>query len=105
MDRRGFGRLGAWWGSDLYGLEPDLVSTAKGLTSGYVPMSACLISDRVWTVLREGSSQYGPFAHGDQGVGHAGNLQAQGAYENRQDCVCNNSTEAASDQDFSLSTG
>jgi L-2,4-diaminobutyrate transaminase len=66
----GFGRLGRWWGSDHYGLEPDLVSTAKGLTSGYVPMSACLISERVWTVLREGSSQYGPFAHGYTYSGH-----------------------------------
>ncbi len=66
----GFGRLGEWWGSDFYGLEPDLMSTAKGLTSGYVPMSACLISDRVWEVLRQGSSQYGPFAHGYTYSGH-----------------------------------
>ena len=66
----GFGRLGRWWGSELYGLEPDLMSTAKGLTSGYVPMSASLISDRIWTVLREGSSQYGPFAHGYTYSGH-----------------------------------
>lgn len=66
----GFGRLGEWWGSHVYGLEPDLVSTAKGLTSGYVPMSACLISDGVWQTLREGSSQYGPFAHGYTYSGH-----------------------------------
>jgi len=66
----GFGRLGEWWGSDFYGLEPDLMSTAKGLTSGYVPMSACLISDGVWEILREGSSQFGPFAHGYTYSGH-----------------------------------
>jgi L-2,4-diaminobutyrate transaminase len=66
----GFGRLGEWWGSDVYGLEPDLVSTAKGLTSGYIPMSACLISENVWEVLREGSSHYGPFAHGYTYSGH-----------------------------------
>ena len=66
----GFGRLGAWWGSHVYGLEPDLVSTAKGLTSAYIPMSACLISERVWSVLREGSSQYGLFAHGYTYSGH-----------------------------------
>ncbi len=66
----GFGRLGAWWGSDVYGLAPDLVSTAKGLTSGYVPMSAALISERVWEVLREGSARYGPFAHGYTYSGH-----------------------------------
>jgi L-2,4-diaminobutyrate transaminase len=66
----GFGRLGEWWGSHHYGLEPDLVSSAKGLTSGYVPMSACLISDRVWSVLRDGSGEYGPFAHGYTYSGH-----------------------------------
>jgi L-2,4-diaminobutyrate transaminase len=66
----GFGRLGAWWGSNVYGLEPDLVSAAKGLTSGYVPMSACIISEKVWEVLRQGSSQYGPFAHGYTYSGH-----------------------------------
>ncbi len=66
----GFGRLGRWWGSDYYGLEPDLVSTAKGLTSGYVPMSACLISSKVWEVLRQGSAEYGPFAHGYTYSGH-----------------------------------
>ena len=66
----GFGRLGEWWGSDFYGLEPDLMSTAKGLTSGYVPMSACLISEGVWEILREGSSQFGPFAHGYTYSGH-----------------------------------
>jgi len=66
----GFGRLGEWWGSHFYGLEPDLMSVAKGLTSGYVPMSASLISDRVWEVLREGSSRYGPFAHGYTYSGH-----------------------------------
>ncbi len=66
----GFGRLGAWWGSDVYGLAPDLVSTAKGLTSGYVPMSAALVSDRIWQVLRAGSARYGPFAHGYTYSGH-----------------------------------
>ena len=66
----GFGRLGEWWGSQVYDLQPDLVSTAKGLTSGYVPMSACLISDRVWSALRDGSAEYGPFAHGYTYSGH-----------------------------------
>jgi len=66
----GFGRLGEWWGSQRYGLEPDLVSSAKGLTSGYVPMSASMISERVWNVLRDGSAQYGPFAHGYTYSGH-----------------------------------
>lgn len=44
----GSGRTGAWFASDLLGLEPDLVLTAKGLTSGYAPMGAVLASEKVW---------------------------------------------------------
>ena len=39
----GFGRLGAWWGSERYGITPDLVTFAKGLTSGYVPLGGVLV--------------------------------------------------------------
>jgi len=60
----GFGRLGEWFGSTYYGIEPDLMTMAKGLTSGYVPMSACGISEDIWAVLNEHSSETGPFAHG-----------------------------------------
>jgi L-2,4-diaminobutyrate transaminase len=60
----GFGRLGQWFGSDVFGLQPDLMTVAKGLTSGYVPLSACLVSERVWRVLVEGSAESGPFGHG-----------------------------------------
>ena len=58
-----FGRLGHWFGSDLFGMKPDLITVAKGLTSGYFPLSGCIVSDRVWRVLVEGSSG-SPFAHG-----------------------------------------
>jgi putrescine---pyruvate transaminase len=44
----GFGRTGAWFASELLGLEPDLLLCAKGLTSGYAPMGAVLASERVW---------------------------------------------------------
>ena len=60
----GFGRLGRWFGVDEYGIEPDLVTIAKGITSGYVPLSACLVSERVWDVLVAGGAKLGPFAHG-----------------------------------------
>ena len=50
-----FGRLGQWFGSDVFGIEPDLITVAKGLTSGYFPLSGCIVSDRVWRVLVEGS--------------------------------------------------
>jgi L-2,4-diaminobutyrate transaminase len=66
----GFGRLGRWFGSQRFGIEPDLVTIAKGLTSGYVPMSACLISEKVYSVLRDASPEVGPFTHGYTYSGH-----------------------------------
>ncbi len=58
----GFGRLGEWFGSQRFAIEPDLVTVAKGLTSGYVPMSAAVVSRRVWDVLARESK--GVFGHG-----------------------------------------
>ncbi len=66
----GFGRLGRWFGSQRFAIAPDLVTIAKGLTSGYVPMSACLISEQVFDVLRAASAEVGPFAHGYTYSGH-----------------------------------
>ncbi len=66
----GFGRLGEMFGSEVYEIEPDLVSVAKGLTSGYLPMSACLVSEGIFDVLRRGSDETGPFAHGFTYSGH-----------------------------------
>jgi L-2,4-diaminobutyrate transaminase len=60
----GFGRLGHWFGTEAYGIKPDLITLAKGITSGYVPLSACLVSEKVWTVIEQGSSRYGVFGHG-----------------------------------------
>jgi L-2,4-diaminobutyrate transaminase len=60
----GFGRLGRAFGSQLYGLEPDLITVAKGLTSAYLPLSAAIVGERVWRVLEQGSEEFGPFAHG-----------------------------------------
>jgi L-2,4-diaminobutyrate transaminase len=60
----GFGRLGRWFGVEEFAIEPDLVTLAKGITSGYVPLSACLVSEKVWGVLVEGSAALGPFGHG-----------------------------------------
>ena len=58
-----FGRLGCWFGSDLLGITPDLITVAKGLTSAYYPLSGSIVSERVWRVLVDGSSA-GPFGHG-----------------------------------------
>ena len=60
----GFGRLGRWFGTETYDLHPDLMTLAKGITSGYVPMSASLVSQRIWDVLAQGSDRYGVFGHG-----------------------------------------
>jgi L-2,4-diaminobutyrate transaminase len=66
----GFGRLGAMFGSELYGITPDLMASAKGLTSGYFPLSAALISPGVAEVLLQGSEKTGNFAHGYTYSGH-----------------------------------
>jgi L-2,4-diaminobutyrate transaminase len=60
----GFGRLGTWFGADAFPIDPDLVTVAKGITSGYVPLSGCLVSEKVCDVLVEGSAALGPFGHG-----------------------------------------
>lgn len=66
----GFGRTGQWFGCGTYGLRPDIVSLAKGLTSAYFPMSASIISSRIWQVLSDTSSQTGAFMHGFTYSGH-----------------------------------
>lgn len=60
----GFGRLGRWFGTETFGIQPDLITLAKGITSAYVPLSACLVSGRVWEVIEQGSARYGVFGHG-----------------------------------------
>ena len=66
----GFGRLGQPWGSQALGIEPDLVTIAKGLTSGYAPLSASLISEKVWSVIEEHGSEIMQFSHGQTYSGH-----------------------------------
>ena len=63
----GFGRLGRWFASELFGMRPDLITFAKGVTSGYVPLGGVLVGDRVAKVLIE---QGGEFAHGFTYSGH-----------------------------------
>lgn len=60
----GFGRLGSMFGSDHYGLRPDLITIAKGLTSAYAPLSGSIVSDRMWRVLEQGTDENGPIGHG-----------------------------------------
>ncbi|AZO77068.1 MULTISPECIES: aspartate aminotransferase family protein [unclassified Bosea (in: a-proteobacteria)] len=60
----GFGRLGSMFGSDHYGIEPDLITIAKGLTSAYAPLSGVIVAEKFWRVLEQGSDEYGPIGHG-----------------------------------------
>ena len=60
----GFGRLGTAFGSAVYGIEPDLITVGKGITSGYLPLSGAVIGEKVWKVLEQGSDRYGAFGHG-----------------------------------------
>jgi putrescine aminotransferase len=63
----GFGRLGHWFGSELFGIKPDLMTFAKGVTSGYIPLGGVLVGDRVAQVLIE---KGGDFNHGFTYSGH-----------------------------------
>ncbi len=61
----GFGRLGSMFGSIHYGMEPDFMTIAKGLTSAYAPMSGTIVSDKVFKVLAKGTDDSGgPIGHG-----------------------------------------
>ncbi|MGJ4855810.1 aspartate aminotransferase family protein [Labrys sp. La1] len=60
----GFGRLGSMFGSDHYGIKPDLITIAKGLTSAYAPLSGVIVSEKVWRILEKGSDEFGPIGHG-----------------------------------------
>lgn len=63
----GFGRLGQWFGADYFGIRPDLMPCAKGITSGYLPLGGVFVSDRVADVLID---KAGEFAHGYTYSGH-----------------------------------
>ena len=63
----GFGRTGRWWGCETFGAKPDLMTFAKGITSGYVPLGGVMVGERVARVLIE---RGGEFEHGYTYSGH-----------------------------------
>ena len=63
----GFGRTGNWFGCETYGLEPDLMTFAKAVTNGYMPLGGVMVSDKVSDVLLSGG---GEFTHGLTYSGH-----------------------------------
>ncbi len=67
----GFGRLGHWFASeDVFGIQPDIITCAKGMTSGYVPMGACIISDRLIADVSGDNGQNATFSNGFTYPGH-----------------------------------
>ena len=60
----GFGRLGVPFGTTALGMEPDLITVAKGITSAYMPLSGCMVSEKVWRVLADESAATGVVGHG-----------------------------------------
>jgi L-2,4-diaminobutyrate transaminase len=91
----GFGRTGEMFGSDYYGMEPDIITIAKGLTSAYAPLSGSIVSDKVWQTLEQGTDEFGPIGHGWTYSAHpicvaagVANLQ----YIDDQNLIANNTT-------------
>jgi putrescine aminotransferase len=79
----GFGRTGEWFGCETYGTQPDLITFAKAVTNGYMPLGGSLVGDKVADVLLSGG---GEFAHGLTYSGHpascAAGLATLAIYEN-----------------------
>jgi len=66
-----FGRLGHFFASkDVFGVEPDMITCAKGLTSGYLPMGALLVSDRIFKEISGPNARGSSFGHGYTYSGH-----------------------------------
>jgi len=66
----GFGRTGNLWGSQTFAIQPDMLTTAKALSSGYLPISALMISEPIWRAMVEQSDRVGMFGHGFTYSGH-----------------------------------
>ncbi|HWX51381.1 MAG TPA: aspartate aminotransferase family protein [Roseomonas sp.] len=66
----GFGRTGNYWGSQTMGMQPDILTCAKALSSSFLPISAVMVNERVFEALADGSSQIGTWGHGFTYSGH-----------------------------------
>lgn len=66
----GFGRTGNWFGSQTFGFEPDMFSVAKGLSSGYLPIAAVVVSDKLYQPIADEAHRNGTFGHGFTYSGH-----------------------------------
>ena len=60
----GFGRLGTWFGAERLDIKPDMMTFAKGVTSGYQPLSGCILANRVWEEMLANMAPGQVFGHG-----------------------------------------
>jgi len=66
----GFGRTGTWFACDHEGISPDLITFAKGVSSGYIPLGGVIVGDELWDELRDPARRPGVFMHGFTHSGH-----------------------------------
>jgi putrescine---pyruvate transaminase len=66
----GFGRTGTWFGCDHEAVSPDLITFAKGVSNGYVPLGGVILSDELWAELRDPAQRPGFLMHGFTHSGH-----------------------------------
>lgn len=66
----GFGRTGNMWGTQTFDLKPDMVTCAKALSAGMIPVSALMVSEKVFSTMTAQSEKLGNFAHGFTYSGH-----------------------------------
>jgi 4-aminobutyrate--pyruvate transaminase len=76
----GFGRTGEMFGSQTFGIRPDIMVLSKQISSSYLPISALLINERVFEPIADESNRIGTFGHGFTGGGHP--VAAAVAFEN-----------------------
>jgi 4-aminobutyrate--pyruvate transaminase len=84
----GFGRTGNFWGSQTFGMKPDIMTMAKQLSAGFMPIAAIMMNERVYSTLRDNSNKNVSFAHGITYSGHPASaavaLEVQKIYEERK---------------------
>ncbi|MDR2329729.1 MAG: aminotransferase class III-fold pyridoxal phosphate-dependent enzyme [Comamonas sp.] len=84
----GFGRTGQMFGSHTFGIQPDILTCAKALSSGYVPISAVMVAPKIYEAMAANSGKIGTFGHGYTYSGHpvaaAVALETLKVYEDEQ---------------------
>jgi len=88
----GFGRTGNMWGSTTMGMEPDMLTCAKQLSSAYIPISGLMVNEKIYQALLKNSEKLGIFGHGGTYAGHpvaaAVALETLNIYEERDIVAC-----------------